>query len=179
MNNKKKYIFIVIISIFVLITLGCRYAKINKDVPNAYEKQSYDINQNIDLDNLQLVVKSYSIDKTGDNNYNNTDVSLELEIKNKSDTTIDGTALIYNSKLATGFSYQDCANIEDNDLQNLKNLKAKDELKFSINYSLAPEQLENIESLKFYISNILYKDEIIEKYKDLIFYSKYIELNLN
>ncbi|MDF2504706.1 hypothetical protein [Clostridium sp.] len=177
MNKKKKLIIITAIVLCIVLVCFYRYEKINKNVAKAYEKQEYQIGENVDLDNLKLVVKSYEL--VQHNKVDNADVLLQLNIKNISEKTIDASTLIDNSKLATEFQYQDYADIKKEDFNHIKNLKPKDELNFQLRYSVLPGVINNSKNkneFKFYIANKLYKNEITKKYEDLKLYSKYVYL---
>lgn len=180
MNNRKKNIFIVVLGIIISVGLGYRYIQINKDIPKSYEKQSYNIQENINLDDLKFVVKSYSINKNGSENDDsvNVDFSITLGVENKSNSTIDATPIIFNSKLATEFQYQDSPNISNKDIEKLKNLKKGEKFEFTVSYSMLSELVKDKDTFKFYIANELYKNEIMEKYKESKLYSKYVELKL-
>jgi hypothetical protein len=177
--NKKNKRKIIIIALVALISLAClyRYQQINRNVAETYEKQGYHIGENVDLDNLKLVVKSYKFvqHKQGDN----VDAIIELNIKNISNKTIDASPLVENSKLGTQFQYQDYADISNEDYNHLKNLKPNSKIDFTLTYSVLPGVIDdgkNKNEFKFYIANELYKNEIIKKYKDLKLYSKYVYL---
>lgn len=181
MNKRKNSIVIIAIVVCMVGAFFYRYQKINKNVAKAYEKQEYKIGEEIKLDNLKLVIKSYKF--VQHNKGDNVDVTLQLGVKNISEKTIDVSPLIYNSKLATEFEYQDTPNIEAEDLKHIKNLRANDEIDLTISYSVLARVMENLKDngeFKFYIANDLYKKDIIKKYEeDLKLYSKYICIKNN
>lgn len=177
MNKKKKFIIITAIVLSIVLVCFYRYEKINKNVAKTYEKQEYHIGENIDLDNLKLVIRSYEI--VQHNKGDNADVLLQVNIKNISEKTIDASLFTYDSKLATGLQYQNHADIKKEDLNHIKNLKPKDEVNFQLRYSVVPAVIDNSKNNKefqFYIPNKLYKNEIVKKYEDLKLYSKYVYL---
>lgn len=163
----------VIITLCVSLFCFCRYQIINKNVPKSYEKQQYSVGETINLDNLQFKVKSYKINEL--HNKDNINVLLILNIKNVGKNKVDASSILFNSKLATEFQYEDVADIKKDHLNYLKNLKPNDELNVQLTYSLR-KTFKNNHHLRFYIANKLYKNNIIEKYKDQKFYSKYVYL---
>lgn len=171
--NKKKISIIVVILTCIILCCFYRYERINKNIAKYYEKQEYHVGEDINLDNLLLSVKSYKIVQY--NKGDNMDFFIKLQVKNTSREIIDGSPIVYNSKLAANFEYQDAADIENQDLNQLKILKPGDELNFTLRYSVLPG-LKNKKDFKFYIANELYKNQIMKKYKNLKFYSKYVYL---
>ena len=175
MRGNRTDIFILIICIGIASALIYRYKEINKGIPNSYEKQAYQINEDVDLDDLEIKVESYDIVK-GSDEATNDKIFLRAQIKNESSNVIDASSLMFNSKLSDGFEYLDSFNIEEKDRERLKALKSKETLQFSVYYSSAPGRMNFDDGLKFYISNELYKNQITQKYNEGKFYAKYIEL---
>ncbi|WP_035289339.1 hypothetical protein [Clostridium sp. KNHs214] len=177
MNKKSKLIIIVSIVLCIILFCFFRYKKINNNVAKTYEKQEYSIGENIHLDNLDLVVKSYKFIQY--NKDDNVDVLLELNLKNTSKKTVDASSLIYNSKLAAEFEYVDTPSVEKQDLSRLKKLQPNHEISITFKYSVLArtiKKFKNKTEFKFYIANDLYKEDIIKKYKELKLYSKYVYL---
>lgn len=175
MKGKIKYISIAVVLLCIIITFGYRYKEINKGVPKSYQKDAYKVNEVVDLDELEFKINSYNIVK-GDEESENTEIIVNVELKNNGCNNIDVKGLLINSKLSDGFQYIDSANISEQVYQQLQSLGKGETLTFSMEYSSPPELMDFDNGLEFYVYNELYKNQIAEKYKDGKFYAKYVEL---
>lgn len=174
MKGKIKYIIFIII-VCISIILSFRYKEINKDSPNAYEKQVYKVNELVELDNLEFKINSYDIIR-GKEETANDKIILNIEMKNKSPEKLDIKTLISNSKLSDGFEYLDAPGVDEKDLKKIQGLAPGEVLEATIYYSSAPNRINFDNGLQFYIANDLYKTQIRERYDERKFYAKYIEL---
>jgi hypothetical protein len=179
---KKKHIavFIIIILVFLIPVCGYRYYKINKDVSKEYLIDKYSLEQNIILDDIEMKVISFKVEKRniesdGDDNIGCT---FELKVKNISKNTVNISPLVEESKLSSGVFYQDYANVTG-ELKKIKSLSPGDEANLTFTYFLFKEAVKystDENEFKFFIAKSLYKNEILEKMNDLRLYSKCVEL---
>ncbi|MBE6048070.1 MAG: DUF4352 domain-containing protein, partial [Clostridium sp.] len=159
------------------IILGFRYKQINKDVPNAYEKQVYKVSEIAELDDLDFKINSYNIIK-GEDKATNDNIILNIEIKNKSSQKINIKSLIFDSRLSDGFDYIDTASVDEKYYDDIEGgLDAGKVLKFDLHYSAIHNNISFDNPLQFYIPNCFYEKQIREKYNEKKFYAKYIELD--
>lgn len=178
MIKKKKFFVGIITVICILMLCVYRYHNINQNVARTYEKHRYKIGQKIKLDKLEILVKDFKFVKNNGKG-NNSDVILDINIKNISGKVIDASPIVEESNLAVQFQCNDYADVIKGDLKRVKNLSPKEEVDLTLRYSVLARIIDSCEKnseIQLYIPNVLYKNQIINEYKKLKLYSKYVFL---
>jgi len=176
--KKKNIIFIALVLILALCSIRCYL--LNKNIPEKYVIDRYEVGQVIQLDAVSIEVKSFkTVQRSkaydGDNQIG---CILEINVKNTSKDIVDLIPLLQESKLSSGVYYQDYCNV-DTDIKNVSAFPPKAEANLTFTYVIYKDALKYVKDkkeFKFYIGKREYENQIKDRLSKLQIYGKYVEL---
>ncbi|WP_077324729.1 hypothetical protein [Virgibacillus siamensis] len=160
--NKKKWM-LVILSVVLVVVWGFRVYQVNAGVAKEYKINTYELGEEIRLDNAILQIKraSYGKMKT-ENNYKSIPFTIEMEVHNVSNKNIDVMHLL-TAKLGYGLDYFQTRDGEFS-VEKLRSLEPDMTAKIILIYHVSPKYKGD--RPKVYLDQRLYKDRVMRNYEE-------------
>lgn len=169
---------IVVLSVITVCLLGLVYRvySLNKDVPRAYYEEQVGYGENINLEQCQLKINSYSLNIN--ENEDSIAIKVNMSIENKSEEALDIKSLLEYNTLSIGMTGNDYCELNNytEEYSALEKDKLIDLDMTYYFYGIALDKIKNLDEIKLFISKQLYENEIKKEFENKKLYIKYVLL---